>query len=121
MEVQHKIQVREIEKQLLAFNFSPYKNGHQNTNSWHLKFSDEWFKVRDFDDTHWLFDLIFSSQQSATLEGVTLQTWHISKQPQNQLQIICRDENEDVLIAKLVKKRFPLASLTVTFTKSLAN
>lgn len=119
MQVQDKIQARETEKQLLAFNFSKYNTGQQNSNSWHLKFSDEWFKVRDFEETHWLFDFIFSSQSSLTLDGVALQTWNISRISQHELQIICRDLNEDVLLAKLVKRRFPLSNLTVTFTKSL--
>ncbi len=119
MQVQDKIQTREIEKQLLAFNFSKYKNGSLNSNNWNLKFSDEWFKVRDFEETYWLFDYIFSSQNSLTLDGVSLQTWNICKIAHNELQIICRDLNEDVLLAKLAKRRFPLSNLTVTFTKSL--
>lgn len=76
------------------------------------------FHLKELGDASWFFDLILSYQNSLSLEGVRLQHWNVHKLGGGKLQIICRDHNGDVLIAKLVRKKFPLSDLTVMFTNN---
>ncbi len=66
-------------------------------------------------DTSWFFELIISYQGSLAFQGTKLQTWNIHKLSHGLLQIVCKDSFGDILLAKLLRKKFPPSELTVVF------
>lgn len=117
MEPQNKTKVIENEISSRAFNNTDQRY-QQFVSQWELSNPGGSFLVKELGETNWFFDLILSYQNSLSLEGVRLQQWNVRKIGKGKLQIICRDHNGDVLIAKLARKKFPLSDLTVMFTNN---
>jgi hypothetical protein len=118
METKELTKVNGVEKQIsdpriLRTNFI------QSKDKWRLDAADGCFYLGEFGDTRWFFEFIISYQHSSALQGANLQTWSIHKLNQGLLQIVCKDSQGDILLAKLLRKKFPLSELTVVFQNHL--
>ena len=80
-----------------------------------MKVPERFSAVHEFSMAPWTIDMILFFQRSSALTAATEQRWNFLQLEKGWLQILCRDEYDDVLIAKLTRKKIPFASLTVVF------
>ena len=120
MEIQEKIEKKELVQRLSDFKSSEQTYLHRISANWKLRLSEGCFFVREAADAFWLFDLILSYQSSSVLIKVTMQSWSVRRLRRGQVQVICQDRNGDILIAKVVKRKIVLDDLTIIVSNNHA-
>lgn len=107
--------LKEQEQEQQAFHFLDQMHKRFNTENVQMELTGGIIQDRRDIGKQWFMDMIIAFQNSPALHGTAHQYWSVKRVQYGKLQVLCRDHNKDVLIARVVRKKLPFSELHVEF------